>query len=230
MKKRFASLIAVLIAVLTFGTTCLALDTDDHVYEPTEAIDFCVYNTWGTKSIDVNKATIENMRMIVKVSDFSGDPVTVKLYNRESVTWGYWVSEPQTIDKDGTYYFDIDIVALGGEAYPAENLCTIYLKDVRCCTADEDAEGEGLTESGISAHIELDSIKFNTSLDPIVVEPEQTEAVEAAPAEEADIAPAENKKEKKDKKDNTVVIVIVIVAVVIACAAVVLALSKRKKK
>lgn len=64
-------------------------------------------------------------------------PLYIAKAKKMGVPRGKLMSEPQTISKKGTYVFDIDISA---NAYDAETLCTIYLKDVACAAADEKVE------------------------------------------------------------------------------------------
>ena len=164
--KKLTALIAALVLSLAMCVTAFAEDTTDYTFTESEVIDFCVFNTWGTKSVECMYAQINNIELTVEVSGYSGDPIDVKLYNRESVTWGTWTSEAQTISGDGTYTFKV----VPGEAYPVENLCTIYLKDVKCEASDVDPEGLGESASNVTAHIVMKECKFN------VVEEEPTDA------------------------------------------------------
>lgn len=247
-KKVYGFIFSVLLMTMLSACVCaLAKDTTDYTFNKDEIIDFCVYNTWGQKLVECDKATISNIRMIVDVSGFSGDPVTLKLYNRESTTWGWWTSEPQVIDGDGKYAFDIDI---SEGAYDAETLCTIYLKDVKCAaSADEDpVDGKDEKSSGAACHIVLDTIKFNTDLStPAIATPTPSPTPEptAAPAPDtltdvaadtsssqpADIVPA-GAPSAASSGTRTVLIIVLIVLWVIAAAVIIIGIittSKKKK-
>lgn len=224
--RRVRSILVVLLSVLFIGTTAFAQDTTDYTFSESEIIDFCVYNTWGQMNVDCTVATIQNMRMVVEISDFAGDPVTLKLYNRESTTWGWWMSEPQTISGDGTYTFDID---LGANAYDAETLCTIYLKDVACAAADEDPTDGGVGEaSGIACHIKLVSFDFNTTLDAVEDTAEDAaEDTAVATDTDADVDASE------DGSTSTNMVVYYVAGIVVLAAAVIIViviLSKKKKE
>ncbi len=169
--KKIIILLSGVLLLFSMNTTVFAEDTTDYSFKTTEVVDFCVYNTWGTMSVDCDKFNVESIAMTVEVTDFIGDPIKVKLYNRESVTWQTWASDAQVIDGDGTYTFYLN---LAENAYPSENLCTIYLKDVECALPDEDSEGQSVEASNISCHMVMSSCEFNTEQ---VVEAESTEAV-----------------------------------------------------
>ena len=240
MKKFLSMLLCALLCALSLGSLCMAQDTTDWTFTEDTVIDFCVYNTWGVKSVEVNKATIQNIRMVVEVSEFSGDPVTVKLYNRESTTWGWWTSEAQVIDGDGLYCFDVDCSE--GE-YDAETLCTIYLKDVACASsADEDpADGGNQTASGVNAHIKLVSCKFNTDLSQPAAEltaaeetteettEETVDAAEETAAETTGTEAAAEATEDSSSDSSPVTIIVICCIVVVGIAAVILTLTRKKK-
>ena len=50
-----------------------------------------VYNTWGEK-MSTAAWGLSKHPMTVDISDYSGDPVNLKMYSRESVTWAAWAS------------------------------------------------------------------------------------------------------------------------------------------
>lgn len=161
MKKKILSVIAAALLVLALCIPVSAEIATDYTYAETEAFDFCVFNIWGNveTGVDPIVPTIEKITMTITVSDFSGDPIQAKLYSREQVTWKTWATEPQTISGDGTYTFELE---MGENAFPAESLATIYIKDVRCTVPpDEDPDGESLTASGVTCHVVLDSVEFN---------------------------------------------------------------------
>ena len=224
--RKVRSILVVLLSVLLIGTTAFAQDTTDYTFGESEVIDFCVYNTWGQKNVDCTAATIQNMRLVVEISDYSGDPVTMKLYNRESTTWGWWTSEPQTISGDGTYTFDID---LGANAYDSETLCTIYLKDVACAAADEDPTDGGAAEaSGISCHIKMVSCDFNTTLDA----PEDTtDAVaEDTAADTAVTTGVDESSTTAQSSTSSIAVYCVIGAVILVAIIVIFVVLNKKKK
>ena len=237
-KKILATLCAAVLAVLSLQISVSAQDTTDYTYGTDEVIDFCVYNTWGVKSIECDKATVKSILMTVEVSDFSGDPVTVRLYNRESTTWGYWLSDPQVIDSDGTYTFYVDC---NEGAYDSSTLCTIYLKDVTACTADEDAEyGQGNTASNCSCHIVLDDIAFNVAA-PSAEEDASAEGTEvtvsledgAETTDTTDAAAAEDTEEAEkyswEISDGAKIAVIVLCVIVFIAIFAGVFISRRKK-
>lgn len=161
MKKKILSIMA---AILLVSALCIPVSAEiatDYTYAETEAFDFCVFNIWGNveTGVDPIVPTIEKITMTITVSDFSGEPVEAKLYSREQVTWKTWATEAQTISGDGTYTFELE---MGENAFPAESLATIYIKDVRCTIPpDEDPDGESLKASGVTCRVVLDSVEFN---------------------------------------------------------------------
>lgn len=161
MKKKILSIITTVLLVLALCIPVSAEIATDYTFAETEAFDFCVFNIWGNveTGVDPIVPTIEKITMTITVSDFSGEPVEAKLYSREQVTWKTWATEAQTISGDGTYTFELE---MGENAFPAESLATIYIKDVRCTIPpDEDPDGESLKASGVTCHVVLDSVEFN---------------------------------------------------------------------
>lgn len=240
--RRLLSLTAALVMVIVMGTTAMAEDTKDYTFKPDEKIDFCIFNTWGTKSIECNKATISSITMTVTVEGFSGDPITTKLYNRESTTWNYWVSEPVVIDGDGQYVYYVQT-----DEYDAETLCTIYIKDVACAASDEDTEGGQGTSSGVSMHMFMNDsdITFNGAAPAVVGKLEAASAEDTSDASEEITNSAETEEtvtpapeagaaetESESGMSTTTIILISVIgaAVVILVIAFIAIASKKKKK
>ncbi|MBQ8327809.1 MAG: hypothetical protein IJX86_12160 [Lachnospiraceae bacterium] len=235
MKKRFALLIA-MIMLFAMTITASAEDTADYTFTESEVVDFCVYNIWGKINADCSVANISSIQLTVTVSDFAGDPIDVRLYNRESLTWGYWRSDIQTIDKDGTYVFYID---LGDNAYPSENLCTIYLKDVKCALkADEDPENapdKAAASSGITAHIVMEDCEFNVPYTPVVEEApadsDSTDAtVDTSDDTSTDTTADVSQNDAGDDESGLPGWVIPVVIVAVVAVVVVIVVATKKKK
>lgn len=222
--RRLFCLLAILTTLFSFGVVANAEDTTDYTFKETEVIDFCVYNTWGIKSVDCDVTTVKSIELTVEITDYSGDPVTLKLYNRESTTWGWWTSEPQTISGNGTYVFRIDLDA---NAYDSSTLCSIYLKDVACAAKDEDpTDGGEKKESGVNVHIKMISCKFNT--DAAQTEGTETTPPSSAATSAATVAPTSTASSTSNNTNNTWIYVIVSIIVVIGIVLVSLLYKKAK--
>lgn len=222
--KRMFCLITILTLLFSFGVVANAEDTTDYTFKETEVIDFCVYNTWGVKSVDCDVTTVKSIELTVDITDYSGDPVTLKLYNRESTTWGWWTSEPQTISRNGTYVFRIDLDA---NAYDSATLCSIYLKDVACAAKDEDPSNGGEKEaSGVTCRIKMTSCKFNT--DPVSTEGTETTPPSSTPANTP--ANTTTNSSSNSSNDNTNIGMYVIIFIIIVIAIVLVGILYKKKK
>lgn len=241
MKRRILTLVTVLMMLFSTSVLCSAECTDDYEFGEDEQLDFCVLNIWAESFVDMPTQDITSIKMVVDVTDFSGDPIDVKLYSRESVSWNTWASEPQSLAGDGTYTF---IVNMGEEnKFPGENLCTIYVKDVRCCKADEDPAGEELDESGISCHMKLVSVEYNpadagsagtvdVSSDTDGSDEASSEVGEATEEAVATVDQAEattQAPKEDDEKSGSALPVVIIVIVIVVVAAVAGVLVSKKK-
>lgn len=231
MKKRklFVTLVTALVMMLMSVTVCFAENTDDYTYAADEPLDFCVFNVWAENFVDPPAQNITNIQMTVEVSEMQSDPITVKMYSKDQVEWVTWKSEPQEISADGTYTFLVEYGT--AEPVPPDKLGTIYIKDPRCCVADEDPEGQELEESGFVGHVKLVSVEYNVAAgaaapetsDEASVETsenasgsEVTENADATEQTTADKATTEKKSDdsKKDDKSSPIIIIVAIVAVV----------------
>ncbi len=224
--KKLLGFILVLAMTMGMCITAYAEDTTDYTFKDDEVIDFCVYNTWGTMSVDCAVPEISTIKMTVTVSEFKGDPVDVKLYNRDQKSWLTWASEAQTISGDGTYTFFLD---LGENKYESSYLATIYLKDVKCEAADVDPDGKGEETSGITAHFKLDSCKFNV---PEVEETTPAETTEAPAADKNDAAAttAAAATDSDSSFPGWAKIVIPVAAVAVVAVVVIAVVGSKKKK
>ena len=60
--RRLLSLTAALVMVIVMGTTAMAEDTKDYTFKPDEKIDFCIFNTWGTKALNAIKLLFQALQ------------------------------------------------------------------------------------------------------------------------------------------------------------------------
>lgn len=237
MKRRLLGLFTTILLVLAMCLPAYAEVTTDYEYPEDEAFDFCVHNIWADAILEPPVNTIENIGMVIDVENFVGDPIQVKLYVREQVTWNTWSTEAQTIDKDGTYVFYLDF---GENKFPTDQLATIYVKDVKCCVntgeQPEDPDGEGLKASGVSAHVKLNGdVAFNkgpmsepTDIPEGTVE--ETKATDDTTTQAATTAKAESKSDDgKDSGFFPMPGIPVIVCVVLVVAVIAVVCVKKKK-
>lgn len=224
MKKKILGILA---GIFVLAAACIPVSAEvatDYTYDESEMLDFCVFNIWGADTgIAPNVATINKITMTINVSDFAGEPVDVKLYSREQVTWTTWSTPAQTISGDGTYTFELD---MGENAFAADQLATIYVKDIRCCVApDEDPDGQELEASGVACHVTLDSVKFNASGEDTTSADENT-AVTSAQTKAAQTAADTS---DTSSASDYIPFIAAAAAIVVICIIVVIVIISKKK-
>ncbi len=173
MKKITAFILALVLAA-AMCVPVMAENTDaDGNLTITEDMPFdvCMHNIWADKDAECIYPTVETVGLTLTVSGYTGDPITTQLIVRESTTWLHWQSDTVEITGDGTYTYYIDmstkkgIKADTGEEvggpFDSSTLCTIFVKDVNCCSEEESPLGKGEAASGVACDVHAEKVVFN---------------------------------------------------------------------